>query len=58
LTERIGCVLDGLLRKTESEAAVMDQIKKYMPQEPPTVATDGLEVYREALLATWGIVPE
>jgi hypothetical protein len=29
-----------------------------MPQEPPAVATDGLGAYREALLATWVIVPE
>lgn len=49
------------IAKTEEEVApkIMEQIKKHAPQErPPALATDGKGAYREAMLETWGIVPE
>lgn len=36
----------------------MAQLHRYCPQKPPAIATDGLGAYREAILATWGRVPE
>lgn len=36
----------------------MKQIYRCTPQDPPAIATDGLGAYREAILATWGRVPE
>jgi len=37
----------------------MEAIKKHAPQEkPPAIATDGKGAYREAILETWGTVPE
>jgi hypothetical protein len=38
---------------------LMEQIKRHQPDEkPPALATDGKGVYREAMLQTWGKVPE
>jgi hypothetical protein len=37
----------------------MEQIKRHDPEEqPPAIATDGKGAYREAILKTWGIVPQ
>lgn len=47
--------------KTEEEIApmLMKQIKMHAPEEgPPAIATDGKGAYREAILKTWGKVPE
>ena len=47
--------------KTEEEIApeIMEQIKRHQPDEnPPALATDGKGAYREAMLKTWGKVPE
>ena len=47
--------------KTEEEIApqLMVQVKRHAPQEkPPAMATDGKGAYREAILQTWGKVPE
>jgi hypothetical protein len=47
--------------KTEEEVApqLMQQVKRHAPEAaPPAMATDGKGAYREALLATWGTVPE
>lgn len=47
--------------KTEEEIApkLMEQIKKHAPLEgPPALATDGKGAYREAMLSTWGKIPE
>lgn len=49
------------IEKTEEEVApkIMEQIKKHAPQGgPPALATDGKGAYREAMLETWGTVPE
>jgi hypothetical protein len=49
------------IEKTEEEVAqeLMKQVKKYAPCEgPPAMATDGKGAYREAMLETWGKVPE
>jgi hypothetical protein len=49
------------IAKTEEEVApqLMEQIKKHHPEEkPPVLATDGKGAYREAMLCTWGTVPE
>ena len=49
------------IEKTEEEVApkIMEQIKKHQPDEkPPAIATDGKGAYREAMLETWGKVPE
>jgi hypothetical protein len=49
------------IAKTEEEVApqLMEQIKKHQPDEkPPALATDGKGAYREAMLSTWGKVPE
>jgi hypothetical protein len=49
------------IAKTEEEVApqLMQQIKKHQPNEkPPALATDGRGAYREAMLSTWGKVPE
>lgn len=48
------------LTKTEESAAseMMHQIKeRFCPSQPPAVATDGKGAYREAMVATWGVVP-
>lgn len=47
--------------KTEEEvaAALMEQLKERgHPEAPPAVATDGKGGYREAMVETWGKVPE
>jgi hypothetical protein len=37
----------------------MKQVRRYAPDEgPPALATDGKGAYREAMLETWGKVPE
>ena len=37
----------------------MEQVKKQRPDEkPPALATDGKGAYREAMLRTWGKVPQ
>lgn len=37
----------------------MEQVKRHAPDEgPPAIATDGKGAYREAMLETWGKVPE
>ena len=49
------------IAKTEEEVApqLMEQIKRHQPEEkPPALATDGKGAYREAMLCTWGTVPE
>ena len=49
------------IAKTEEEVApqLMEQIKRHHPEEkPPALATDGKGAYREAMLCTWGTVPE
>jgi len=49
------------IAKTEEEVApkLMIQVKKHTPDEkPPAMATDGKGAYREAMLQTWGKVPE
>lgn len=49
------------LAKTEEEVAVqlMSQLKaRGHPEKPPALATDGKGSYREAMLSTWGQVPE
>ena len=49
------------IAKTEEEVApvLMEQVKRYAPEEPPpALATDGKGAYREAMLATWGTIPE
>jgi hypothetical protein len=54
---RVGRVIE----KTEEEIApkIMEQIKRHQPDEnPPAIATDGKGAYREAMLKTWGKVPE
>lgn len=51
--------LGRALAKTESEAAyhAMAHLRRYLPHNPPAIATDGLGAYREAMIATWGHVP-
>jgi len=54
---RVGCAIE----KTEEEGVqeLMQQVKRYVPDEgPPDLATDGKGAYREAMLETWGKVPE
>jgi hypothetical protein len=54
---RVGRVIG----KTEEEIApkIMEKIKRHNPEgPPPALATDGKGVYREAMLETWGQVPE
>ncbi len=54
---RIGCAL----AKPEEEVTLqlMAQLKERgHPQAPPALATDGKGSYREAMLQTWGQVPE
>jgi hypothetical protein len=49
------------LAKTEEEAAaqLMTQVKRHTPHgKPPAMATDGKGGYREAMLRTWGQVPD
>ena len=49
------------IAKTEEEIApqLMQQIKRHQPDEkPPALATDGKGAYREAMLQTWGKVPQ
>jgi hypothetical protein len=54
---RIGRVIG----KTEEEIApkIMEKIKRHNTEgPPPALATDGKGAYREAMLETWGKVPE
>lgn len=46
--------------KTEGEAALrlMEILKQTHPERPPALATDARGSYREALVETWGKVPE
>lgn len=47
--------------KTEEEIApeLMKQVKMHAPDEgPPALSSDGKGAYREAMLETWGKVPE
>lgn len=49
------------IEKTEEEVAhkLMKHIQRSTPHEgPPALATDGKGAYREAMLETWGKVPE
>jgi hypothetical protein len=49
------------IAKTEEEVApqLMEQVKRHQPEgPPPALATDGKGAYREALLETWGRIPE
>jgi len=49
------------IAKTEEEVApqLMEQVKRHQPEAPPpALATDGKGAYREALLETWGRIPE
>jgi hypothetical protein len=53
---RIGCAVE----KTEEEGALalMRILKMTHPDQPPAIATDAKGCYREALVETWGKVPE
>jgi hypothetical protein len=53
---RIGCAVE----KTEEEGALglMHILKMTHPDQPPAMATDAKGCYREALVETWGKVPE
>ncbi len=49
------------IAKTEDEVAhqLMEQLKdRGHPEEPPAMATDGKGSYREAMVETWGKVPQ
>jgi hypothetical protein len=49
------------IAKTEEEVApqLMQQVKRHAPEAPPpAMSTDGKGAYREAMLKTWGKVPE
>jgi len=49
------------IAKTEDEVAyqLMEQLKGHgHPEEPPAMATDGKGSYREAMVETWGKVPQ
>ena len=49
------------LGKSEEEIVpdLMRQVQRYAPlSSPPALATDGKGAYREAMLSTWGKVPE
>jgi hypothetical protein len=49
------------IAKTEEEVApqLMQQVKRHAPEDPPpAMSTDGKGAYREAMLQTWGKVPE
>ena len=49
------------IAKTEEAVApqLMQQSKGHAPQDPPpAMSTDGKGAYREAMLATWGTVPQ
>jgi hypothetical protein len=49
------------IAKTEEDVALelMTQLKgRGHPERPPAMATDGKGSYREAMLETWGQVPE
>ena len=53
--------IGSAIGKSEEEIApeLMEQVKMHMPDDgPPAVATDGKGAYREAILETWGKVPE
>src|SRR5258708_17266866 len=54
---RVACAIG----KTEEEIApkLMEQVKMHAPDEgPPATSTDGKGAYRQAMLSTWGKVPE
>jgi hypothetical protein len=53
---RIGCAVE----KTEEAGALelMQILKQTHPDQPPPMATDAKGCYREALVETWGKVPE
>lgn len=54
---RIGCAIG----KSEEEIApeLMEQVKMHAPDEgPPALSSDGKGAYPEAMLVTWGKVPE
>ena len=54
---RIGCAIG----KSEEEIApeLMEQVKMHAPDGgPPALSSDGKGAYPEAMLATWGKVPE
>jgi len=49
------------IAKTEEEVApeLMKQVKRHAPEDPPpAMSTDGKGAYREAMLGTWGAVPQ
>jgi len=49
------------IEKTEEKCALnlIKQVKDYAPEEgSPAIATDGKGAYREAILQTWGKVPD
>ncbi len=49
------------IAKTEEEVApeLMKQVKRHAPDEGPSaMSTDGKGAYRQAMLETWGKVPE
>ncbi len=49
------------IAKTEEEVApqLMQQVKRHAPEAPPpALSTDGKGAYREAMLETWGTVPQ
>jgi hypothetical protein len=53
--------IGSAIGKTEEEIApiLMKQVKMHAPDDgPPAIATDGKGAYREAMLETWGKVPE
>lgn len=53
---RVGCAVE----KTEEDGALelMRILKTTHPDQPPPMATDAKGCYREALVETWGKVPE
>jgi hypothetical protein len=53
--------IGSAIGKSEEEIGpkLMKQVKMHAPEEkPPAIATDGKGTYREAMLETWGKVPE
>lgn len=53
--------IGNAIGKSEEEIApdLMEQVKMHAPDEgPPALSTDGKGAYREAMLKTWGEIPE
>src|SRR2546423_15674912 len=53
--------IGNAIGKSEEEIApdLMEQVKMHAPDEgPPALSSDGKGAYREAMLKTWGKVPD